>query len=342
MAAATSSRASILTVAVYLFLLAVAGVAGYGALHVNWEYVLTGPGRNSRILLLVFVLFNWKALPFAWTYRVFHAFIYHTILYKSPNLTPQALFKPIITGMHAPLMEIDYNLHKSNSTFFTDLDVSRIHLLSYLFRPAVKVLSNNAKTGLVRDPKTDKPINGAMGVMLGSVACSFKREIGAYKGYQLWSRVLTWDRKWLYIVTHFVPKGAAKPTESLDQHAGKAGGVKGVSDTLAKKVYATAVSKYVFKVGRLTVHPAIIMEASNLLPVRPGGWKSGENQLGDENIDIGDIDLSQKCGIVWDWRRVEAQRRHGMDMVAQAQTIDEMHHMFDGGDSGVLADVGNC
>ena len=26
-----------------------------------------GPGRTSRILLLVFVFFNWKNMPFAWT-----------------------------------------------------------------------------------------------------------------------------------------------------------------------------------------------------------------------------------------------------------------------------------
>lgn len=30
---------------------------------------LTGPGRTSRIIALVLVLFNWKSLPFTWTVR---------------------------------------------------------------------------------------------------------------------------------------------------------------------------------------------------------------------------------------------------------------------------------
>ena len=36
------------------------------------DYILafaTGPGRNSRLLALAIVLFNWKSLPFMWTVR---------------------------------------------------------------------------------------------------------------------------------------------------------------------------------------------------------------------------------------------------------------------------------
>ena len=47
------------------------GSAGYAAYRVNWgpliKAFLTGPGRTSRILLLLFVVFNWKSMPFAWT-----------------------------------------------------------------------------------------------------------------------------------------------------------------------------------------------------------------------------------------------------------------------------------
>lgn len=47
------------------------GSAGYAAWRVDWalrmRQFLTGPGRTSRILLLFFVVFNWKNMPFAWT-----------------------------------------------------------------------------------------------------------------------------------------------------------------------------------------------------------------------------------------------------------------------------------
>jgi hypothetical protein len=44
---------------------------GHRALYVDWpaqiKHFLTGPGRLSRILLVFFLITNWKNLPFAWT-----------------------------------------------------------------------------------------------------------------------------------------------------------------------------------------------------------------------------------------------------------------------------------
>lgn len=363
--ASASSKAGGLAVAVRIFVPVAVGSAGYAAWRVNWPVVtksfLTGPGRTSRILLLLFVIFNWKNMPFAWTvrtrpwtaarlsrlanaaqYRVFYAIIYHNVVRKSPQLAPRALFKPIISETRSPLLEIDYNLHKSNSTYFTDLDVSRTHLVGFLCRPALRKLAHNPQTKLVLDPATGRPIKGSMGIMLGAVSCSFKREIGAYKSYELWSRVLSWDRKWMYIVTHFVPKGSAKPAEWLDPRFGRVQ-KRGPGDAMGgweKKIHATAVSKYVFKLGRFTVHPAIVLSESGLLPERPGGWTSGESQIGDEAADVGDVNLDKDGE--WDWQRVEAQRRKGMELASQFQGLDESHALFDGGSDGALGKFGPC
>ncbi len=52
---------------------ATAGLAylGYRSTSIDWKSVLhqflTGPGRTSRILLLLFVLTNLKSMPLAWT-----------------------------------------------------------------------------------------------------------------------------------------------------------------------------------------------------------------------------------------------------------------------------------
>ncbi|RSL82611.1 hypothetical protein CEP52_016924 [Fusarium oligoseptatum] len=305
--------------------IALGSVAGYAAYRVNWipmmKAFLTGPGRTSRILLLFFVMFNWKTMPLAWTYRVLYSFIYHTLLRKSPKLGPDALFKPIISSSHAPLLEIDYNLHKSNSTYFADLDISRTHLVSYLLRESLAVLSRNAQNKIVLDPKTDQPIKGSIGIMLGAVECSFKREIPAYKNYEMWSRILSWDRKMALYRDALCAQGYCPAQDP-------AGGWE-------KKIYATAISKYVIKLGRFTVHPAIVLGgAAGLLPERPGGWTTGEQHLGDLSVDLSDVDLSVPGK--WNWQRVEAQRRKGMELAGHFHELDRLQEEFDGGDNGAL------
>jgi hypothetical protein len=45
--------------------------AGHRAIQLDWRtlitHFLTGPGRTSRILLLLFVVLNWKSMPLAWS-----------------------------------------------------------------------------------------------------------------------------------------------------------------------------------------------------------------------------------------------------------------------------------
>ncbi|PFH62193.1 hypothetical protein XA68_14734 [Ophiocordyceps unilateralis] len=340
--ASASSKAGGLAVAVKVLVPLAVGSAGYAACRIDWRVAVrsffTGPGRTSRMLLLLFVVSSWKSMPLVWTYRIFYTIVYHNALRKSPPFTPRHLFKPMINESRATLLEIDYNLHKSNSTFFSDLDCSRTHLVSYLCRRGLKKLAENRQTALVPDPSTGGPARGAMGIMLGSVSCSFKREVAPFAAYELWSRVIAWDRKWMYIVTHFVPKGAARPTEWLDNRcAGLKTNPAGESVDWDSKLHATALSKYVFKLGRLTVHPAIVLGASGLLPYRPGGWTSGENQLGTG--EVGDVDLSIEER-EWDWRRVEAQRIKGMELADHFQALDGMHGLFDGGAGGALGKFG--
>jgi hypothetical protein len=242
-----------------------------------------------------------------------------------------------VTSSHASLLEIDYNLHKSNSTYFADLDASRCHLVMYLCRSGMAAVSANAKTKLVVDPRTGMPATGKPNIALGAAHTSFRREIAPYARYEMWSRVLAWDRKWLYIVTHFVPAGTVKPTEWLDPRFGLRGvrkgqgaGVKSGGETdWESKVLASSVSKYVFKLGRLTIRPDVVLGASGLLPERPGGWAQEETAIG-----LGESATHE--GQEWDWQRVEARRRHGMIMAANFHALDGLSAFFDGGDDGAL------
>lgn len=96
----------------------------------------------------------------------------------------------------------------------------------------------------------------------------------------MWTRVLTWDHKWIYIVSHFVHKDAAEPNGiSLypsqrsppgSRKSSLAGDQSLTKDGKKKPViFASALSKCVFKKGRVTIAPAVMLEASGLLPTKP-------------------------------------------------------------------------
>ncbi|KAI1496344.1 capsule polysaccharide biosynthesis protein [Biscogniauxia marginata] len=285
------------------------------------EAFFTGPGRNSRIVALVVVLVNWKSLPFAWTVRVWGAMVSHLLIRQYHTYTPDQLFQPVVSESHVSLLEVDYNIHKSNSTYFSDLDVSRSHLVSHLFARGCHALTHNHTTKLVVDPSDpSRPAKGKFGVMLGAVHCSFKKELQPYQGYETWSRVLSWDRKWMYIVTHFVEKGVASKGE-------------GKSEGWEKRIFATAVSKYVYKIGRLTVHPAVLIEASGLLPERPGGWVTVDSGLATPaEPDVGDA-ITDAGSSTWDWRRTEAERQKGHEYAEHFAMLDGLHGHFDTGEN---------
>jgi hypothetical protein len=251
------------------------------------------------------------------------------------------LFHYGITTSRTSLLETDYNIHKSNSTYFADLDVSRSHLATHLLAPGMHIIGNNEKHKRVRD-KNGNLIKGSFGIGLGAVFCSFKREIAPLQGYEMWTRILAWDRKWLYFVTHFVEKGKVKPTKWDGKRCGptrnkfvKVGsGEEAREADFSKHVIATAVSKYVFKLGRFTVHPALMIDASGLLPERPGGieaWMSGELGTGSME-DLGDLDEEGP----WDWRRVEAERRRGLQYAEHLAALDGANSLFDGGEDGAI------
>lgn len=315
--------------------------AGHRATYLNWRAILTefltGPGRTSRILLLLFLGLNWKSLPLGWTVRIFHSFIFHFA--RRPKTLPQrALFHYSVTSSRTSLLETDYNFHKSNSTYFADVDVSRSHLVTHLLGPSMPIIGDNEKNKLVLD-KDGKVIKGSFGIGLGAVFCSFRREIGPMQGYEMWSRIVSWDRKWLYIVTHFVVKGKVKPTSWDGRWKGptrskiqKAEDGSAVEEPdWSKYIHATAISKYVFKLGRFTIHPSIMIQAGGLLPERPGGWRGGEDDCGDL-VDLGEIDAEGE----WDWKKVEAERRKGLDYANHFGALDGTNLLFDGGEDGAI------
>jgi len=174
----------------------------------------------------------------------------------------------------------------------------------------------------------------------------------------MWTRVLAWDRKWLYIMTHFVKKGAVKPDGFVLDDGTIVGGRKKtgveaengnvktnghpkVKSPPSNAVFATAVSKYVVKLGRLTVHPEVSLASSNLLPLRPGGWNTMQpNSTPQEDVSAsstfekideaekGEVEMSHEDE--WTWQRIMAQNEKGLEFANHFAAMDGLHETFEG------------
>lgn len=192
-----------------------------------------------------------------------------------------------------------------------------------------------------------------MYVALAGVVALFRREIKPFEKYEMRSRVLGWDGKWIWVVSHFV----------------KCGG-NGKELDMSKRIYASCLSKYVCKEGRKTVPPEQVLTESGLLPPRPEGipppdygntaYTPSEGLSGTSSPYPGGIvaastpDLvhisgstlsvaSSKYGDVldkvlekslavnggdegagWTWQRVERERKRGMEVARSMLFLDRL------------------
>lgn len=192
--------------------------------------------------------------------------------------------------------------------------------------------------------------------MLGGVTCHFKREIKPHQAFEIWTRVLCWDRKWLYLVSHFVEERKVKPKGYTLQPWKKGnprsddGKRKGdVEKTPHPAIFASSIAKYVFKEGRLTVPPETVLEHSNLLPPKPAGHEppaatlsssaesssieltaamaAREIRPSTEQIIDGTVKPSSDVDI-WTWEKVEDERLRGMRLARLFAGLDELHNEF--------------
>ncbi|KAJ5618484.1 hypothetical protein N7528_006595 [Penicillium herquei] len=262
-----------------------------------------------------FFLYDPKAIPGLWHARMLAILAKHLLwkgnqaLTATPAISPLApstIFRPRRTHSYCSITEIDMNLHKSNSTFYADIDLSRIELLAILFKDAITPLSPRASLApdnAYSRRNRRRPLIAA----LGGVNCVFRREIKPYQRYELVSRVLAWDDKWIYIVSYFL-----KPSRSKQE-----------AEITDDRILASAVSKYVFKQGRQTVQPAEVLTNLGLL--------AGDHAAQCDADDSADVSASApehpplpRQDLVdypnhsdgkpdeWTWSHVEVERQRGL------------------------------
>ena len=254
-----------------------------------------------------------RILTFIVKIRLFYGFFSHFYFDSRPipksSSTSLVLFQATSYTSKAPLGELDYNLHKSNGTFFTDLDIARGHHIYCLFRVGVKKYeSPKSKTN------STELSPGRFIMALGGVTCTFKREIKPYRKYEIWTRVLSWDEKWVYVISHVVKPGSMSPTTYSDQpwrrnetpyskktasishkpnQAHKSANSSESSPTLSvhPAVYAVSIAKYAFKRGRVTIPASTFLQACGLLPASPAE-SSGNPSSTSQSPDVAPLSSS--------------------------------------------------
>lgn len=217
----------------------------------------------------------------------------------------ESLFAPVVTSSYTPILDIDYNLHKSNSTFFNDLDDNRTELLLALFKDVVKPRERG------KGRLQAKMFN------LGGTCCIFKKAIAPFSKFEISSRILCWDEKWVYVVSHFTKPGSNSASRVVPEAATKK--QNPVSDR-AGNIYATAITKYVFKQGRKTYAPESVMQECGLLPPQPTPEASQGLKPG----------ILQEFHGHWSWEQVQEERNRHLQVAQNFGSLDQLHDAFVG------------
>ncbi|KAF2092892.1 hypothetical protein NA57DRAFT_49257 [Rhizodiscina lignyota] len=305
-----------------------------------------------KTVAILLAILNFKNLPFVWHLRIFTT-MYYQIFIQRTKITPQMLFNPVITTTRSPLAECDYNGHKSNSTYFSDLDEARTGLVSAILRRGIRNSGKQLEMPIdqyreaVGKPDLKEIPKGMFKMALGAVSCHFRREVQPYQKVEIWTRLLAWDRKWLYWVSHIVEAGTVKPASYSLQPWKKGRGQKEetaqeTQERIAKAkkaVLAVSVAKYVVKKGRLTIPPELVLQNSEMLPPKPRSAPPAANiavyskasELSPPvAIDSTDESLFPSTNEEWTWERVEAERLKGLKFAEHFAALDALLDTFDG------------
>jgi hypothetical protein len=268
-----------------------------------------------------------------------------------------------MTSSYNSLLDCDYNLHKSNSTYFADLDVARAHYISSVVKTGLTRLNAGDEVGLPSDVE-GRP--GRYIVALGAVGCFFQKEIPPFAGFDVYTRLLSWDRKWMYIVSHIVKKGTIKPDiyalQPWKNGRRRSSKQSSADGDLKKHIYATSIARYVVKKGRLTINPEIILERSRLLPPKPSGValppRAEDSASASETGTPGFVESPSTNGSVtspeqvakavssklestaavgegeeqWNWEEMEAERLRGLKMASHFDALSGLHDELKAGE----------
>lgn len=186
---------------------------------------------SLKYVAALYLLSSYKSLPGAYFVRFYAVIIPNIILpylngLKTKNLKKlasdkRASFATFTISTYASPFECDFYLHKSNSTYFEELDICRSGLMTKIFQ---KLFLKSKRWPYI-------PV--------ANVFTNFLKEIKPFEKYDVSSRILCWDEKWIYVMSRFTKNNG-------------------------KILCSLSLTKYVLKDGRKTIPPKEALEFCGL------------------------------------------------------------------------------
>ncbi|KAJ3571327.1 hypothetical protein NP233_g3829 [Leucocoprinus birnbaumii] len=266
------------------------------------------PSATKWLVLLLFLI-NAKSWPLMWHIRVFRPVFriraeYHLLLWRTMFCSKTAQDKRIdqwldarspigedpfdkisIYKTRATIDDSDFNGHLSNSSYAKTLDSARFYM-------AIEMFTMFFRSG------------GWMA--LGGTHFIYLKEIPMMVEYEVRSSLVSWDQKWMFVLHRFVtkPKGKRSNHQSTpyNQSPSPDPAVQNVlhaslrtqTDTTpalstsplgepdGATLHTISISEVCFKIGRITVPPALAI-AANGFSAPPSEFGSSLNEYSKTN-----------------------------------------------------------
>lgn len=163
-----------------------------------------------------YLLSTYKSLPGAYYIRFWYYVVKNIITpmftgKNTKNIKTLAsdkygVFRHNVISTYCSPFEVDGYFHKSNSTYFEELDIARTDLMTKIFQ---KLFLNSKRWPYL-------PVAEAS-------TCFFK-DIAPFQPYRITSNIFCWDRKWIYVLSNFtVDKGSTVVSLSITRYVLKDG-----------------------------------------------------------------------------------------------------------------------
>lgn len=149
-----------------------------------------------KYLFTLYLIASYKSIPFAYFFRFYYNIFKNIIVpiftgKKTSNISRlqnekyAVFFHNELTTYCSPF-ECDFYFHKSNSTYFSELDIARGDLMTKIFQ---KLFVESKKWPYI-------PV--------ANVFTNFLKEIKPFQSYTIQSSILCWDEKWIYVMSKFL------------------------------------------------------------------------------------------------------------------------------------------
>lgn len=160
------------------------------------------------------------------------------------------LFDPVTVRMRALPGDCDANLHVNNGRYLQVMDLGRFALV--------------VRLGLARVMYEKK-----WGAVVGAVEMEFLEEIPLFSRFELTTRIVGWDGKWVYMEQRFERNGALLAI----------GRVQGVFRAKGRTVPTAEVLAEITPWSRSPQMPPSFAQLASPSPLRKRIWSLSENDL---------------------------------------------------------------